>query len=141
MATVQFSELLNAFQMASFGGEEDVEVYVCVETGAIYCVSESLELDEDVPDDIETSERYIPLPSKSDLDLGKSLALSFVDQELPLDQNAAAEFFRRKGAYGRFKDLLESRGCLEKWYAFEAAATEKALRQWCAENNLQLSSE
>jgi len=141
MATVKFPDLLSAFEFANFGGADEINAYVCVDTGAIYCTSPSIEIDEDVPEDLETSDRYILLPSKYDLDLGNSLALSFIDQELPEDYNTVADFFRRKGAYGRFKDLLESRGCLEKWYAFESESTEKALRRWCLENNIQCSSE
>ncbi len=46
--------------------------------------------------------------------------------------------FRRKGAYGRFKPLLQDRGPLERWYAFEAAATERALKDWCELNDIPL---
>jgi hypothetical protein len=39
----------------------------------------------------------------------------------------------------RFKDLLKSQAFLEKWYQFEAEAIEKALRDWCAENGIQIA--
>jgi hypothetical protein len=73
------------------------------------------------------------------LDLGRELALSFVEQELPNDYDRAEGFFYSKGAYGRFKTLLESRGVMEKWYAFEARATEAKLREWCHEHGVQVS--
>jgi hypothetical protein len=47
-------------------------------------------------------------------------------------------FFQRHGAYGRFKDLLAREGDLERWYSFEARSIESALRQWCAENSLEI---
>jgi hypothetical protein len=50
-----------------------------------------------------------------------------------------ATFFRKRGAYGRFKDLLERKGLLEAWYEYEAQAVEQALRTWSAENGLQLT--
>ncbi|MGH8602631.1 MAG: hypothetical protein ACREXR_07595, partial [Gammaproteobacteria bacterium] len=92
-----------------------------------------------VPDNLETSDRYIAVPHKNDLNLGRKLALSFVEQKLPDDYNTVAGFFRNRGAYSRFKDLLESRGVLEKWYLFEASAMETALREWCQENSVPLS--
>ncbi|MCI0561830.1 MAG: hypothetical protein MN733_25365 [Nitrososphaera sp.] len=90
-----------------------------------------IKLEEKVPDNLETSDRYIAVPHKNDLNLGRNLALSFVEQELPDDYNTVAGFFRNRGAYRRFKDLLESSGVLEKWYMFEASAMETALREWC----------
>ena len=75
---------------------------------------------------------------KNDLDLGRPLALRFVARELPEQAERVGEFFRHKGAYARFKDLLESEGLLEKWYNFEAESTEKALRDWCAENDIRI---
>ena len=47
-------------------------------------------------------------------------------------------FFRRRGAYARFKELLATEGCLEEWYVFEAESTERALREWCHANEIQL---
>jgi hypothetical protein len=43
-----------------------------------------------------------------------------------------------RGAYARFKELLASQACLDKWYAFEAESTEQALRDWCAENKINV---
>jgi len=43
-------------------------------------------------------------------------ALAFAADEIPDDYDRVAGFFRRRGAYGHFKDLLEMRGKLERWY-------------------------
>jgi len=48
-------------------------------------------------------------------------------------------FFRQPGAYGRFKDLLAREGALERWYSFETDSVERALRQWCADNGLEIA--
>lgn len=100
-----------------------------------------LEVDEDVPDDIKTSDRYIMIPHKNDFDLGRRLAPAFVDQELAGDYDTIARFFRKKGAYGRFKDFLHGRNLLDRWYEFEARATERTLRDWCAESDIMLAEE
>jgi hypothetical protein len=134
---VSYDELETAFAFVSSSPATENAAYICLDTGAIYCTSEFNPIDEEVPDDLETSDRYIPLPHKNDLDLGRPLVLRFVAWELPEQTERVGEFFRRKGAYARFKDLLESEGLLEKWYKFEAESTEKALRDWCAENDIR----
>jgi hypothetical protein len=94
--------------------------------------------DEDLPDDLDTPNRYILIPHKNDLDLGKRLALRFAEERLA-DRYANVEAcFRHRGAYGRFKELLAEEQCLEEWYAFEAESTERALREWCAANRIEL---
>ncbi len=47
--------------------------------------------------------------------------------------------FRKKGAYGRFKHFLESNDMLQTWYDFENEQEEKALREWCKENGIEVS--
>src|SRR5438445_1420245 len=41
--------------------------------------------------------------------------------------------------YRRYKDLLVRRGALERWYDFSNKSEETALREWCAENGIELS--
>lgn len=139
MINVQLTDLLDAYQFASGGGGFENMAYLDIETGAIYCTSSDMEPEEELPEDLETSDRYVVLPDAHDLDLGRPLALSFVERELPDDEEKAADCFRTKGAYGCFKQLLEKRGALEKWHAFEAQATEAALREWCLEYGVQLT--
>lgn len=139
MVTVLLSELLDAFHFANSGAPYESSAYINLDTGFLHWTSATIELEEEPPEDMATSDCYLALPYKNDLDLGRELALSFVEQELPNDYDRAEGFFRSKGAYGRFKTLLESRGVIEKWYAFEAQATEARLREWCHEHGIQLS--
>jgi len=138
MVTLEYEELASAFEFVSFAPQMENNAYICLDTGAIFCTSEVNPVDEEVPDDLETSDRYIAIPHKNDLDLGRTLALHFVAQQLPDHYERVQGFFRRKGAYARFKELLGSEGLLDKWYKFEAASTERALRDWCAENDIQI---
>ena len=83
--------------------------------------------------------RYVAVPSKHDLDLGRRLVQRFCDRMLPAELADRVDgLFRRRGAYGRFKDLLESHGRLDDWFAFEADETEAALRGWCETEGLRL---
>jgi len=138
MHSINFSELRNAFEFVSSGPSSQHSAYICVDTGIIYWTSNVMDLEEDIPDDLETSDRYIQVPHKNDLKLGQGLALSFIDQEIPHDYNFAASLFRKRGAYRRFKELVQSEGLLEKWFAFEANASDMALQDWCKENHIEL---
>ena len=138
MVTVKYSELSEAFDFVSSAAPTEHLAYLSLDTGAIYWVSEANPLDEEVPDDLESSDRYLVIPHKNDLDLGSRLALRFAEDELPGQYRIIEGFFRRRSAYAQFKELLAAHGCLEKWFAFEAAATETALRDWCTENGVHV---
>ena len=94
--------------------------------------------DEELPEDID-DEKYISIPHKRELDLGKPLVLDFAVEFLPDDYNEVRDIFSRRGAYRRYKDLLVRRGALDLWYDFSDKAEEAALRQWCAEKGIDLS--
>ena len=138
MVSVVLADLLDAYEFASASGSYDSAAYVCAQTGTIYVTSS--ELEEKVPADLETSERYLAVPSKAELELGRNLAIRFTEQMHPASSALVAEIFRKKGAYARYKQLLERHGLLQRWFEFEAAETEIALRRWCEENDLQINA-
>ena len=138
MATVKYEDLSAAFDFVSFGAPMEHQAYISIDTGAVFWVSESNAVEEDVPDDLETSDRYIAVPHKNDLDLGSRLAMDFAAAELPDHYETIHRFFRHHGAYGRFKELLAALGCLDKWYEFEAESTAQALKNWCSENGIEV---
>jgi hypothetical protein len=136
VVAVKYDELLEAFDFVSFAGPMEHQAYIDRTTGRIYWVSEVV--DDELPEDLDESDRYITIPHKNDLDLGTNLALQFAAEALP-DQYARIEgFFQRRGAYARFKELLAAQRRLEQWYAFEAKCTEAALREWCEENDVTI---
>jgi hypothetical protein len=73
------------------------------------------------------------MPDKRELDLGIRLVFQFVERHIPEHSDRVSNIFRRRGAYGRYKDFLYDHGKLEDWYTFENSATERVLREW-AEN-------
>ena len=116
MISVKRDDLSLAFDYVSSDAPLVHEAYICLETGRIFWISElSPNEDEEVPDDLGTADRYLAVPHKSDLDLGKRLALRFAAQELSQrSYEWTEEFFRHRGAYARFKQMLESEHALEK---------------------------
>ena len=138
MVTVKYDDLSAAFDFVSLAAPLEHHAFISLDTGTIYWISELNPLEEEVPEDLETSDRYLAIPHKNDLDLGSDLALRFTAEELPGRYARVEESFRHRGAYARFKDLLVSEDCLDKWYAFEADSTERALKNWCAENDIDV---
>ena len=135
---VSFSDLQLAFEFVSSGGMGENQAYLDRQSGKIYWHSEFGDNHEELPDDID-DEKYISIPDKRELDLGKPLVLDFAREFLPDDYDEVRHIFSQRGAYRRYKDLLVRRGALERWYDFSNKSEEAALREWCAENGIELT--
>lgn len=136
--TISFGELQDAFLFASFGARGENEAYLDRELGKIYFRSAYGDNEEELPDDID-DEKFIVIPHKNELDLGTRLVFAFVREFLPDDYDEVRRIFSRRGAYGRFKDMLVRCRALDRWHDFSNKAEEAALRQWCAQNEIELS--
>ncbi|WP_246801446.1 hypothetical protein [Rhizobium leguminosarum] len=88
--TVDFSEILDAFEFVSSVGIGENTAFLSKETGKIYWHSDWADDVEEIPD-IEDSEEYIRIPEKKELDLGKPLVLKFARHHLP---TIAIKFWR-----------------------------------------------
>jgi hypothetical protein len=137
---LDYADILDAFEWVSATADAENSAYLCRTTGVMYFASSAMELDDELPDDIDDSGLYVAVPHKVDLNLGKSLAIKFIAEHLPDDYAHVCGFFRQRGAYGRFKELLERRDRLDAWYGYEAQAVEQALREWCRENQITLAA-
>ena len=138
---VKQADLVHALEWVSSGGLFENAAYVDRETGEVYWASDGTDMDIDLPQDIEDSNRYIAVPHKSDLDLGRGLVARFVEAQCPELYERVRDFFRHKGAYGRFKGLLDEEGLLQAWFDFEAQQTELALREWVEEHGFEIAAE
>lgn len=108
---------------AKFGPPLEHEAYVCRETGHVHWHSNAGDNFED------------------EVDLGNRLAFRFVDEFLPGESRRVREVFGRRGAYARFKDLLDQRRMLKQWHEHEQAAQRTALKEWCPMNRLSIDEE
>jgi len=136
---IKFSDVLDLFELVNFGSQFDHEGYICKSSGKTYFYSELGDNEEELPNDIN-DEKYLAIPHKNELSLGINLAFDFVQEYLPTEYDNVRSMFRRKGAYARFKSLLENTGKIEEWYKFEAKRTEQAVRDWCSEQDIDISS-
>ncbi len=141
---ITFSDIQQAFFFVSSAEYGEHSAVLFKDTGRILYSSEMGGMDDieemdDLKDKDLDSENCIAIPHKNDLDLGRALVLEFVGTHMPSDSNEVRQIFRRPGAYRRFKDFLERKKLLERWYEFEKQREEEALRKWCRENEIQLS--
>ena len=132
--SVSLEDLLSAFHWLSAGDSAAVEcaAYVSRTTGKVHWSGEGV--DEELPEDIEDGTAYVAVPGKGDLELGRSLALRFVEERLPREYAMVNQFFRKRGAYSKFKALLERAGQLDAWHSYERSAIECALVAWSEEH-------
>lgn len=134
---VDFSDLELAFEFTSMDSFGEHSAYLCKVTGIIYYDSDASE--DELPEDIYVSDSYLEIPNKRDLDLGRFLVYRFVEEVLPSDLDAVYSIFRKKGAYSRYKSLLEKRNKLEEWYKYEDAEKRKELLSWCNSNGIEVN--
>jgi len=78
------------------------------------------------------------VPHKNDLDLGSRLAHLFADRHLTEHRGEVRDIFRRKGAYARFKALLQRLDAVDAWYEFERSETAFALLAWASEVHMSI---
>ena len=111
--------------------------YLCKESGQIFYTSELGDSDE-LPEDIDDTEKYITIPHRNDLDLGKVLVFEFTSEYISEEMDRIYDFFRTSGAYSRYKDFLNEKGLLDKWYKFEDERQRTALKEWCQDNRIEI---
>lgn len=136
-----FSEVLQGYEFVEIGRGLH-QAIVCRPTGKVYQYAEFSDLEEfndELPDDVEDEEKYIAIPGKKELGLGKPLVLDFAREFLPKQFDEVRYIFSKRGAYQKFRALLIRTKTLERWYAFESKATEQALRQWCEDNSVEVA--
>ena len=123
----------------SVDGDDDV-AYLHRPTGVIHWQSvEGIvrELyDEPLPENVAVLPDYLRIPSKRELGLGRAMVFAFVHQFMPYAYAEMAAIFRRPGAYGRFRSILEYRGLFGQWREFQDESEKKAMRAWCRENGV-----
>ena len=135
---ISFSDIQDAFLFVSSAPYGEHSALLCKDTGQILYRSEMGGVDEINGEDLDW-DKWVEIPHRNDLDLGQRLVFEFVETHTPGEYDRVEQIFRRRGAYGRLKDFLESKGLLDSWHDFENQREEQALRQWCEENEIELS--
>lgn len=134
----KFEDILEAFDFVSYAPMYEHEAYLCRQTGKIYCDSEFADNFEELPEDIADDEKYVVIPHKNEMDLGSNLALKFIQEKSPGLTVEVDAMFQQKDIDAKFKALLQQQALIDQWYEFETQANEKALKEWCKENKVDI---
>jgi hypothetical protein len=94
---VSLKDLREAFEFVCASGGEEHQAFLCKQSGKFYYHSELGDDLDSLPDDIDDGEKFLPIPDKRELDLGKPLALNFARQFLPGDFDEVRQFFSQRG--------------------------------------------
>lgn len=134
----KFGEIYDGLMFVSSADYGEVSALLNKKTCKIYIQSEFSGIDEqqDLSEDEVNSTDYIEIPHKNDLDLGRNLVFDFVEQFMPDEEDKVDHIFSKRGAYSRYKDLLDAKGMLQQWYDFENHREQLALLEWCKENDV-----
>lgn len=121
--------------------ESDAEAFVRTDADGIVYVPSSMIADEEqrqaAYDEMDEEGTWTSFPDASELRLGKDMALRYAERFLSEnDYERVVDIVYRRGAFRRFKDLLDERGKLEEWYAFEEISELAALKKWLTENDI-----
>jgi len=135
---ISFDDIENAYLFISMSDMSDNSAILNRETGEIYYISELGDSDE-LPDDVDDPDKYIDIPDKYALDLGKRLVFQFVEGNIPEELARVEKYFRQRGAYSKYKSLLEQKGLLDQWHKFEDDKRKEALIEWCKDNGIEIS--
>jgi hypothetical protein len=134
---VDLDKLYSAFDFANGDPLNGVSSYVSRSTGETHLVAPDHDLPP--PDDLDTSDDYLCLPDRRDLNLGRNMVFDFVQETMPDEWETVRAIFSRRGAYARFKDLLGYRNMTEAWHRYEETRTYVALRTWCQAEGLEVA--
>jgi Uncharacterised protein family (UPF0158) len=139
MTTISLVDLESAFDWVSASAPSDNAAYISKATGEIFYSSEMNDVPDEVPEDCDDNDLYWSVPHKNALDLGRALIDQFVSGRLPDQLATVRDLFQRRGAYGRYKDLLSRNGKLDEWFAYEQSATRVALLAWAKEQRIEIA--
>ena len=137
MHPISRDDLHLAVEFVTGGQVHGAAAYVDRHTGAILWAGDGME--EPLPDDIDDEERYLPVPSRKELGLGRNDALAFTEQHAPQLLDRAEAIFNRAGAFQRFKALMDEAGLLPQWYAHQDQRLWEELEAWAEEHGLKLA--
>jgi hypothetical protein len=138
--SISLAELEDAVQyMAHFSGSV---ILLDLSTGN--CVYDTKDTDTsqmlNIPDPVtgETSrQRYIPVPDKYQLNIGRSLVLSFCREHFADDYHEIFHRFKHANAYKWWRIFLDKHGAIQIWQEYRNRRTKEALIKWCDEQQIE----
>lgn len=129
---ISLAKVADEFDMIS----EDWYQYYNRETGEFVSFHPDFNEDDIDPEDFEGDE-YVSLPSQRDLNEYDIMA-EFADTvKNPHQRELLVVALNGRGAFRRFKDVVNNAGIDDAWYAYRGKALLNLAREWCEENDIR----
>ena len=136
---IDLDELRLAYELQNQVHDLDDGSWLDLEAGTLIThIGENPDLFPPLPADIETNPRYVPLPTRQELNLGRELALDFMAERRPDEVRWTRETLGRRGGWHRFKNHLEDIGLIRDWYDYQEQHTLQALKAWCESQGVEV---
>jgi hypothetical protein len=133
MTMVKFSDIQDAIWFVSSASYGMHYAILNKETGRLYYRSEMGDLDEISDEDFDW-DTCINIPHKKELGLGRDLVFEFVAKYLPDEYDRIHCFFRKRGAYSRYKICWNQKGY------FKGGSTSRAnAKNKCFDNGVRIT--
>ena len=131
---ISIDEIVDALEMV----DETSQAFYNADTGEIEWLGDFMDGEEydELVERIEFG-NYISLPSKYDIN-EYSIMEDFI-YSLPTGevQSKLQRAIKGKGAFRRFKDVVNYLGIVKDWYSFRDGAYRSIAVQWCREHGLK----
>ena len=85
---------------------------------------------------LASEDKYLKLPGKYEVN-DYEIMEAFCLQLPPSKSQEFLSAIRGRGAFRRFRHMLEDSLLLEQWYRFEQEAQREIALAWCSENKVQ----
>lgn len=134
---VNLSVILDAIEMA----DDNYTYFLDLETGeSVFLVDELITgLDnEGLEDEIEENfERYLRLPTKFEINEYHIMEEFIWSLPEGRQQDRLERAIQGRGAFRRFKDMVDDLGIEKRWYQYEADAYKKIAIEWCRDHEIE----
>jgi len=137
---VKLDVILDAIEMA----DDNYTYFLDLETGESVFLADELVTgldNEGLEDEIEENlERYLRLPTK--FEIHEYHIMEEFIWTLKVDRADKLEHaIQGRGAFRRFKDMVDRMGISQQWYDFQAEYYRKLAIEWCQEHGLEYIEE
>lgn len=135
---VCLEDIADELEMCMDGWEQ----FLNTDTGEIVSLADGMwtERDEELEEEIESSEFYVRLPNQHDIhewNIMKDFANAILIENI---QERLLRALHGRKAYRSFKDETINMGIQDDYYKYRSAALCKIAREWCEKNEISYTS-
>ena len=85
---------------------------------------------------LENQNDYLPLPDKYDFNEYRIIEKFIARVVIPKQLQMLSQSIQGKGAFRRFKAVLEKLGLVDEWYKYRGQKLREFVEFWCKENKI-----